>query len=171
MAICDLTKGRARVCKDGLGGNSRVYLFNFVEDPFTILNGEATAINILIAQVFEYELEGDGNSLIESIVGDRNTGTAVNTQTLVALIKKQDAATSLEFNFLAKNFPQAVVKDRNGVFHAIGLTEGIDFTIEATTGAAHAEFNGYTVTGVSFEGDLSPKLDTATIAALLLLIV
>lgn len=162
---CDLTKGRARICKEQLGGTTILFLFNFVKDPFTIVAGEATAINVLLTTVFQYDLEGDGNPLTESMVGDRNTGTSVNTQTILSLIKKQDAATSLEFNLAAKNFPQAVVKDRNGVYHAIGLTEGIDFTIEATTGSAHADFNGYTITGTSIEGDLSPKLDSATITA------
>jgi len=167
---CDITKGRARICKDSLGGNSRLYLFNYVADPFTVVAGEATAINVLLTTVFEYELEGDGNSLIENMPSDSNTGTTVNTQTIVALLKKQDAATSLEFNLVAKNYPQAVVKDRNGVYHCIGLTDGIDFTIEATTGATHSDFNGYTITGVSREGDLSPKLDDATITLFLALV-
>lgn len=166
---CDITKGRGRQCK-GLGGNLRLYLYNFLNDPFTIVAGECTAINPSLTTVFEYVLEGDGNPLTESMVGVRNEGTAVNTQTLIALIKKQDAATSLEFNLMIKNFPQAVIKDRNGVYHAIALTEGIDFTVEATTGSAHADFNGYTVTGVSIEGDLSPKLDSATVTAFLALI-
>jgi len=165
MAICDITKGRARVCKKGLGGTTILFLYNFVEDPFTIVAGEATAINVLLTTVFQYDLEGDGNPLVESMVSDRNTGTSVNTQTIIGLIKNQDAATSLEFNLVAKNFPQAVVKDRNGVYHAIALSEGLDFTIEAATGSAHADFNGYTITGVSIEGDLSPKLDSATITA------
>lgn len=166
---CDITVGRGRQCK-GLGGNSRLYLFNYVADPFTQVAGFATAINASLTTVYEYVLEGDGNPLTESMVGDRNAGTAVNTQTIVALIKKQDAATSLEFNLMIKNYPQAVVKDRNGVYHAIAITEGLDFTIEATTGSAHADFNGYTVTGVSMEGDLSPKLNAATITAFLALI-
>lgn len=166
---CDITKGRGRQCK-GLGGNLRLYLYNFLADPFTIVAGEATAINPSLTEVFEYVLDGDGNPLTESMVGDRNTGTAVNTQTVISLIKKQDAATSLEFNLMIKNNVHAVIKDRNGVYHAIALTEGIDFTIEATTGSAHADFNGYTLTGVSIEGDFSPKLNAATITAFLALI-
>ena len=166
---CDITKVRGRQCK-GLGGTLRLYLYNFVADPFTIVAGLCTAINASLTTVYEYVLEGDGNPLTESMVGDRSAGTAVNTQTLVALIKKQDASTSLEFNLMIKNFPQAVIKDRNGVYHAVALTEGIDFTVEATTGGAHADFNGYTVTGVSMEVDLSPKLDASTITAFLALI-
>ena len=167
---CDLTKGFARVCKDSLGGNSRLYLFNYVEDPFTITAGEATAINVALTVVYEYELECDGNTLEESMVSDSNSGTTVNTQTLTVILKKMAAATGTEMNLLAYNYPQAVVKDRNGVYSAIGLDEGIDFTVVQSTGGAKTDLNGYTLTGVSTTGSLSPKLDAATITAFLALV-
>jgi len=167
---CDLTAGRAKSCKQGLGGLGKLYLFNFVEDPFTVLAGVATAINPLLTTVFEYELEGDGNNVSESEVPDRNTGTTVNTQTSTFVLKKIDAVTSAQMNLLAYGFPMAVVKDRNGIYHAIGIDDGIDFTVVQSTGGAKAELNGYTLTGVSTSGSLSPKLDTATIAAFLALV-
>lgn len=167
---CDITAGRARACKENLGGNAKLFLFNFVEDPFTVAAGVATAINPLLTEVFEFELEGDGNTLVENMVSDRNTGTTVNTQTLTVVLKKIDAATSAQMNLLAYGFPQAVVKDRNGVYHAIGIDDGIDFTIDQTTGGAKTDLNGYTLTGVSTTGELSPKLDTATITAFLALV-
>jgi hypothetical protein len=64
----------------------------------------------------------------------------------------------------------AVVKDRNGVYHAVGLDDGIDFTIDQATGGAKTDMNGYTLTGVSTTGSLSPKLDSATITAFLALV-
>lgn len=163
---CDLTQGFARICKDSLGGNSKLFLINFVEDPFTIVAGQATAINVAILAVYEYALEGDSNTLVESIVSDVNTGTSVNTQTITAVVKQMSATKGAEFNLLAYNYPVAVVKDRNAVYHAIGIDDGIDFTIEATTGGAKTDLNGYTLTGVSTTGALSPKLDAATITAL-----
>jgi hypothetical protein len=167
---CDITAGRTRACKENLGGNSKLFLFNYVENPFTVTAGVATAINPLLTEVFEYEIEGDGNTLVENMVSDRNTGTTVNTQTLTVLLKKIDAATSAQMNLLAYGFPQAVVKDRNGIYHAIGIDDGIDFTIDQATGGAKTDLNGYTLTGVSTTGELSPKLDTATITAFLALV-
>ena len=64
----------------------------------------------------------------------------------------------------------AVVKDRNGIYHAIGIDDGIDFTVAQTTGGAKTELNGYTLTGVSTTGALSPKLDSDTIADFLALV-
>ena len=166
---CDITAGRLKTCKSSLGGVSKLYLFNFVENPFTVTAGVATAINPLLTTVFEYELEGDGNNVAESLVSDRNAGTTLNTQTATIVLKKIDAVTGAQMNLLAYGFPMAVVKDRNGIYHALGIDDGIDFTVAQTTGGAKGELNGYTLTGVSTTGALSPKLDTATAAAFIAL--
>ena len=162
---CDITNGRDRACKEGLGGASTLYLYNELADAFTVLNGEATAMNVLLTAAFAFPLEGDGNTLEQSMVSDRNTGTKVNTQTLTVMLKNMDAATSAEFNLLAAGYPQAVVVDRNGNHHAIGLDDGIDFTVLASTGGAKTDMNGYTLTGVATTTDIAPLLDEATITA------
>lgn len=167
---CDITAGRLKACKQSLGGLGKLYLFNFLENPFTVTLGVATAINPLLLDVFEYNIEGDGNNVSESMVPDRNAGTTLNTQTTTVVLKKIDAVSSAQLNLLAYGFPMAVVKDRNGIFHAIGIDDGIDFTVAQTTGGAKGELNGYTLTGVSTTGSLSPKLDTATTAAFLALV-
>jgi hypothetical protein len=172
MIGCDITQGIVKACKQSLGGQKALYLFNYLEDAFTVVAGEATAVNPLltIGTVFKYELEGDGNTLAENMVSDRNTGTTVNTQTLTTIIKSLDATKSAEFNLLAYGYPMAVVQDRNGVYHAIGLDDGIDFTVDSATGGAKTDLNGFTLTGVSTTGALSPKLDSATITAFLALV-
>ena len=163
---CDITAGRLRACKNNIGGLGKLFLFNFLDNPFTINNGVATAINPLLTEIFEYEIEGDGNNIAESLVSNRNTGT-LNTQTTTIVLRGIDAVTSAQLNLLAYGFPMAVVKDRNGIFHAIGIDDGIDFTVAQTTGGAKGELNGYTLTGVSMTGALSPKLDSATVTAFL----
>ena len=167
MACSDLTAGRERTCKDSLGGNSILYLYNALEAPFTVSNGEATAMNVLLTEAFAFPLEGDGNTLEESMVSDRNTGTTVNTQTLTIVLKKPDAATNAQFNLLAKGYPQAVIVDRNGNYRSIGADDGIDFTVVESTGGAKTDLNGYTLTGVSTTGSLAEFLDSATQSAFL----
>ena len=167
---CDITSGRAKVCKDSIGGNSKLYMFNYLEDAFTITGGLATAINPSLTEVFEYELEGDGNTLVQNMVSERQNGTTINTQTLTVILKQMDAVTSAEMNIVAKGYPMAVVKDRNGKYHAIGLQDGIDFTVDAVTGGAKTDLNGYTLTGVATTGSIAPILDPATITAFLALV-
>jgi len=162
---CDITAGRLRACKDSLGGNSILYLYNEIEDPFTILAGEATAMNVALTANFKFELEGDSNILEQDMVSDRNTGTSVNTQTLTIVLKKMDAATNAEFNLLSAGFSQAVIVDRNGNYLAVGIDDGIDWQVGTTTGGAKADGNLYTLTGVSTTNALAPILDSATVTA------
>lgn len=168
---CDILAGRAgKVCKNNIGGNSSLYIFNYVANPFTVVAGEATAIDVGLTTVFEFPLEGDGNTLVQDKPSDRNTGTSVNTQTVVAVLKAMDTPTNVTLNLLTAGYPQAVVKDRNGNYHAIGLDDGIDFAVNAQTGGAKTDLNGYTITGVSTVGALAPILDDATVTAFLALV-
>jgi hypothetical protein len=164
---CDITVGRDKVCKDSLGGNTALYLFNNLAEPFTILAGEATAMNVALTEAFKYELEGDLNTLVQDGITDRNTGTTVITQTITAVLKQIDAATSVEMMLLAKGFPMAVVQDRNGNYHAIGIDDGIDFNVNAQTGGVKTDLNGYTLVGTSTTGDIGAILDSATVTAFL----
>jgi len=167
---CDITQGRVKACKDGVGGNSKLYLFNGLEDSFTVVDGVATAVNPLLTEAFKYELEGDGNIFAENKVSDRNTGTSINTQTLTIVLKKTDAATSAEFNLLTAGYPMAVIKTRNGEYKVVGIDDAIDFTVDSTTGGAKSDLNGYTLTGVATCKDFAPSLDSATITAFLALV-
>lgn len=170
--MCDLISGRAgKVCKNSLGGNSTLYLFqNFVEDPFTYSAGVATAVNPLLTTVYEFGLEGDGNTFEQSKASERANGTSVNTQTLVAVLKKMDSATHANLQLLTEQYAQGVVKDRNGNYHAFGIDDGMDFTVLAATGGAKTDLNGYTITGTATTRDLCPILDEATVTAFLALV-
>lgn len=148
-----------------------MFFINFVENPFTVANGVATAINPLVTEVFQYDLTGETNNLAESMVSSSTAGTTVNTQTLTLGLQGITKEDSHQLNLLAYGYPIAVVMDRNKNYFAVGITEGIDFTVAPTTGAAKADFNGYNLTGVAMEGALAPLLDTATTSALLALVV
>jgi hypothetical protein len=164
---CDITSGRIKQCKDTVGGVSKLYLYNYIADPFTVTAGAATAMNVGITVAYEYDLEGNGHILDEQLVPSRDAGTRLNTQTVTAILQKIDAATSAEMNLVAAGTPQAVIKDRNGNYFAVGITDGIDFTVAVNTGSAKADLNGYTLTGISEENLLAPLLDSATVIAFL----
>ena len=170
MGLCDITNGRRKQCKVDLAGVRKVYFFNDLEDSFTVVDGVATAMNPLLIDVYEYDLVGDGHSLAESVVGDRNSGTAVNTQTLTILLNKLTKEDNKQMNLLTKGYPRAVVKSKKGDYHVVGFEYGLDFTVATSTGAASADFNGYTLTGVSMERELAPIMSTATRDAFLLVV-
>ena len=166
---CALTSNRAKIaCKDILGGNSVIYLFDNIADPFTVSAANvATEINAGITTVFAYPLMGDANTLEQSMVGDSASYTRVNTQTLTIQLPKMSVADSAEFNLLAASFAHAVVKDRAGNYMALGITDGMDWTVVGATGGAKTDANGWTITATATEGKLSPFLDASAVANLL----
>jgi len=167
---CDIISGIKKSCKASLGGNSAVYLFNFVPDAFTVSAGTATGISTGITQVYSYEITGDGSTLQEVLTSSRETGTSTNLQTLVMVLKGISIAAGNTLNTLAYGTTNAVVKDRNGIYHCLGLLDGFDFTVDQVTGGVKTDLNGYTVTGIATTGALSPKMDASTIAAFLALV-
>ena len=172
MACDALTKSRARACSSNLAGNSILYLFDRTADAFTVsaTTNEATAVNYAGA-VYSYELENDGNTLSQAMVGDLNSGTRVNTQTATFVLPGMSVEDSAEFNLLAASGAQAVVKTRNGDYLALGNRAGLNWSITSDTGGAANDANGYTVVGVAQENTLAPYLDAATVTAFLLLVV
>lgn len=169
---CKITKGRSEPCKNNIGGIRMAYAINYVPDAFTITNGVATAISVEVDEVYPFELRSDSNTLVESVVADRNNGTRVNTQTLTLALKKQDSETALQVDLMAEGRPIFVVKDANNQYRVVGLSEGMDLSgSDINSGGARADFNGYNLTFTAYEGTLAPYLDEDTITALLALVV
>jgi hypothetical protein len=174
---CDITAGRSgKVCKTQIGGNSSIYIWNWSavgDDPFTYdpTTGLTTAINAAMTQVFEFELEGDNNTYVQDAPpADRNNGSSVVTHTINLSLKKMDAATSATFNLLKGSYNGAVIKDREGNYHAVGIDDGLDWGASPQTGGAKTDMNGYTVTATGTTRDFAPILDSATVTAFLALV-
>lgn len=167
---CDLVRGRADLaCKDNISGVSHAYLLNYEEDIFTIAAGEVTAIATTIpAQVaYKFELRNDTNVFTETkSESGRETGVTLFEQSLVMALKKIDKDTADTVKLMARSRFYAVVRDRNGNWRLAGVTEGLDATVEGTTGAARTDFSGFTITATNMEQDPAPFLDAATITAL-----
>jgi hypothetical protein len=171
---CDISIGANRVqpCTSTNGGNEVFYPFNFINDAFTVVGGIATAMNAALTVAYNYDIAGDGNTLTQSSVSDYKTGTSVVTQTVVNQLKKVDGASNFELTKLSQGKNSGILKDRNGVYHWVGHENGFNVTrtIEAVSGGARADFNGYNVTLVAENKVLAPTLDAATITAFLAIV-
>lgn len=167
---CVLTTGRTEPCSDAIGGLKKLYLFDFVEDSFTVTAGEATAIDAGVTTVFEYELLADGNTLVETFTEDRNAGTSIYEQVLTVALKKQTKDSANELALIVKARPVAVVLDRQGNYKVVGISDGTVATGSIESGGAKGEFNGYNLTLTATETAPAPYLDSATVTAFLLLV-
>lgn len=169
--MCDIASGRARTCDSLQGGVSEIYFFNYVKDAFGVVANVATSIDAGLTTVYKYEIQGDANTLTESVVVDKKTGTKVNTQTLVAQLKQVNSATNVELDKLLAGRVSAVYKDFNDQYRAIALDGfNVTATAELVTGGARTDFNGYNVTLVNEAKDLAPSLDASTVTAFIALV-
>ena len=169
MALCGVLKGRLEACKDTLGGLLAVYFANYAEadGAFTVVSKEVTAIGVGLTTVYKYDLTTNTSSFDEALIGSKDNGTRVNTQTLNIVLTKQDVATHGEIDSIVAGRPVVIVRDRNNKYHVAGITQGMETTGSAIgTGSNSADFNGYNITLTAQEGSLAPLLDSATITAL-----
>tara|TARA_R110002051_G_scaffold6746_1_gene32132 strand:+ start:1624 stop:2154 length:531 start_codon:yes stop_codon:yes gene_type:complete len=167
---CILTKGRTEPCRDAIGGLRAIYLTDFLEDSFTIVSGEATAIDAGVTEVFKYELLADGNTLVETFTADANNGTSIYEQVLTVALKKQDKETASEIATIVKARPIAVAQYRDGSYKVVGISDGTVATGDIQSGGAKADFNGYNLTLTATEVSPAPTLDSSTVTALLALV-
>lgn len=155
---CDLTMGRAEVCKNSQGGVKAMYLINF--DDVTGYTPNATDTDMIDAilgggtiNAYKYELKG-ANNLEQTLTSSRDAGTSFTEATLTAVLKKQDASTTKELKLLSWGRPRVIIEDRNSNYFLMGKEYGCELeTLAITTGTALADMSGYTITLKSMEAE------------------
>jgi hypothetical protein len=167
---CGLTSGRTEPCRDAIGGLKAVYFLDFIEDSFTIVAGEATAINAAVTEVFKYELLADGNTFVQNFTADASAGTSIYEQVLTSVLKKQDKETANELALIVKARPIVVVQSRDGDYRIVGISDGTVATGDIQSGGTKADFSGYNLTLTATEVLPAPTLDATTVTALIALV-
>jgi hypothetical protein len=176
---CDISNGRIEQCKDSVSGLKAIYIINYdklnsdsviyetatgeedVIDTWVPID-DSTALNL-----YKYELKSTANSFTTAINSSRDNGTTFFTQTLVANLKRQDAATTKNVKLLAYGRPRIVVRTMTDQFFLMGIDQGADVSAgEISTGAALGDFNGYSLTFTAEEELPANFIDVSTEAAL-----
>lgn len=166
---CDLTAGRAELCKDQVGGLKAMYLINYADITSVTLDADeqidaitgATTIN-----AFKYELKGQ-NNLEQTVSTSRDHGTTTVEQTLTAVLKSQNTTTHKELKMLSYGRPRVIVEDYNGNYFFMGQENGCELTTMAiSTGTAMADLSGYTLTLSAMERTPAPFMDASDEAGL-----
>jgi len=139
VVSCDLTKNRARRCKNTLGGLDIIYIF-----PYSESNISSIVRNGLILTSFEdtfiysFAINSgsyNGNSEID------DGGDFIN-QSLNATMSYLNEDN--EWKKLLKKDHCVIFKDNNGKFRLMGAYNGVETEYQSTTGSDYAEFNGWT---------------------------
>ena len=160
MADCDITLGRKKPCKISVGGIDHIY---FLQDntTFTLAANKVTAFPTL-TKFYRYDLTGD-NGLEEQGTVDQNTGTSYHEQTLTVTLQIQSEVLQNELALMQKSLKKVIVKDNNGNYKLMGADNGCVISVAASTGTDYSGMNGYTISIVGKEKDMSYFVDKAAI--------
>ena len=176
---CDISNGRIEQCKDSVSGLKAIYIINFDKlnsDSVSYETGTGqedvidfwTPIDDTVSlNLYKYELKSTANSFTTAINSSRDNGTTFFTQTLVANLKRQDAATTKNVKLLAYGRPRIVVRTMTDQFFLMGLDQGADVSAgEISSGAALGDFNGYSLTFTAEEELPANFIDASSEATL-----
>ena len=165
---CDISKGRLEACKESVGGIKNLYIANYnsamyagMDDSATkpptdvLFNGQVDTLAAAV-DVYQFEVRGDNNTFEETNENSRDNGTSFWTQSGSFVIKAQNAETMMQLKLLSYGRPHIIIEDYNGKFRMAGAQNGVEVSVNTSTGGAMGDLYGYTI---SFEGkEVLPSL-------------
>lgn len=165
---CDISKGRLEACKESVGGIKNLYIANYNSAMYAGMDDSATKpptdaafngqVDTLAAavNVYQFEVRGDNNTFEETNENSRDNGTSFWTQSGSFVIKAQNAETMMQLKLLSYGRPHIIIEDYNGKFRMAGAQNGVEVSVNTSTGGAMGDLYGYTI---SFEGkEVLPSL-------------
>jgi hypothetical protein len=171
MAACDfIDSGRLLECKNFTGGLVNAYLAQFAPIGATVVNSELTGLGTL-DEVFKFELKNTANTYIETETASRDNGTIFYDSQLSLMLTGLSSELLNQAKLLSRDRMLIFLEDNNGLFHAIGLKNGVDKTTGTRElGGALGDFYGLKLTLQALEPDTAPILSTSAVSSLMLLV-
>jgi len=165
---CLLTKSRAEVCKEFVGGIKSIYFINYNNDAnlvpvYSTTSGLEDSITTItgVTSLYKYDLKG-ANSFEQTITSSRENGTTFVEQTLTFTIKGLDAVATKQMKLLAWGRPHVVIRTNANNFFIAGLFNGMDVTTGTiSNGTAMGDLQGYTMTLQGMENIPANHLNVA----------
>lgn len=147
---CVLTTGFDYECNNGAGGVKQGSLLitdwdNIAGGATITPEGEITALTQDAGTSFKrYKIRKEIVSAVGTSTTDPATGSNVNETVITASLYKLSKTKNTELK-LAQGTPlMVIIQDNNDVYHAFGYENGAELlTVEAMTGKALSEMNGY----------------------------
>ena len=138
---CKITKAVGRPCADRQGGISKLYLFSYVKysKSLNLVQGQEV---ITFPSTVAYEWQAQNISFTES-TSVKNGGVEW-TQKLSFTITESNILSEV-YKLPNKDY-SAVILDRNGNYRFIGMRNGGEVTVNASSGTNRGDLNGYNIT-------------------------
>lgn len=169
---CDLSLGRAELCKNTVGGLKALFFVNYADITsytYDVTDTDliATIVGSGTINAYKYEVKGT-NTFDQNLTSSRENGTTFVEQNLTVTLKTQTIADHNEIKLLSYGRPRVVVEDYNGNFFLMGLEHGAEVqTVAISSGTTMADLSGYTITMQAMEKIPANFIDSADEAGLL----
>lgn len=165
-------------CDLNFGGISEVFIASYDAAMYT-LTGASTAVTAVTinnaaavsgiksgTSWYQYCVRKNTSSLSSSAARGDNDALVI-TNTLNLVFKKMDSVKRLEVQALSNADVNVIVKDKNGIYWALGVTDSVRMgDSEGVTGVQKTDANQYSINLVSEEDCWPTPLTAAAITAL-----
>jgi hypothetical protein len=146
---CDITLGRAKVCKDGQGGLRNAYFANDGEITgytMDVTNTDMIATVTGSPDLYKWVLNKGTNSATTTFVTSDENGTSYFESVITLTFPKLDVVSQKQIKLLVAGNPTVVLSDNNSNFLLYGKTRGCSVTGGTlVSGAAMGDLSGYTL--------------------------
>ena len=138
--------GLCKDCEGSLGGIVTVYLANWQEGIFTISSGAVSAVNSAVT-FYEYQFRKNTGSMTSTLNIDPANGVNFVQTDLNLVFSRMETKKRIEMAALSVGQLAGIVKDANGKYYALGVSEPIEASAgTGETGVARTDGNKYTIT-------------------------
>lgn len=147
MACSTVSNGRSIPCKSAVGGLKNIFFAPYTDTTAALTDSAGTITLDDSVSFYKYELLKGTSTLETAITSSRENGTTYYETTLNVSLVHLDVATQEQIKLLAHGRPQIVVETYQGDGFLVGKDHGAEVTGGTiVTGAAFADFNGFTLT-------------------------
>lgn len=144
---CDLTGGRAKPCKDAVGGIRKIHFADF-GDLGTVTIDTNDQVTDLSGTFTYHTYDVKGNSSLETNINSSiENGTTFFEQVVNLTLHKLSKEDNKELKLMAFGRPHVFVETFDGQVLLVGREHGAEVTGgTAVTGTAMGDLQGYTLT-------------------------
>ncbi len=161
---CDLTGGRAKPCKDAVGGIKKIHFVDFGDlGDVTLVDDEVTDMGGTFTY-YTYDVKGN-SSLETNITTSLENGTTFFEQVVNLTLHKLTKEDNKELKLMAFGRPHVFVETFDGSVILVGREHGAEVTGGTmVTGTAMGDLQGYTLTLTANEVTMPNFVNGATAA-------
>lgn len=167
---CLLTASIAKGCKDGVGGNSIVYIANheLITGTAEDASGSITGLTATGTPFYTFNSPKESITVEEAINTSDENGTTFYEASIVYPTNKRDEDKRLQVKLLAVADLAIIVKDNNGLYWYYGKDNGCVLSEgNIVSGKAFGDKNGYDLTFMAKEDVPAMEIDFSAFSALL----